>query len=697
MARLTLVPSKRTEQITKKRTAEHRAATSEGEAAIRLLESAGYPVKRRSNGQAEVGCPFHEEPGEVPRNKKSNFYIDTDTSRYFCHSVTCGARGNLQMLERFFGVNVESSPEFMTREKRLQEYEAALTVSLMDPFFEHGLTESTVRRFRFGWSNEKQAYVLPYLQSKRPVAFRYYNPNPTEGGLKYWWEKGSNAQLFNVDDSVGDDDGRVFIAEGEMKAALLTQLGYASVAVPGASTFKDEWFSHFNHVKSVVICFDNDNPLFHVYENCHFCTGGCIGHNPGQEAATKLVQKFDWRGKNVLLPLPDEGLKKTDVNEFFIRDGKSAGDFAELALGVKKTPYIVQSLAEIEHDPPEESEFLIEQGILVKGGRLLVSGSPKCGKSIAVQQMALSLGAGIPYLRKFEVAKPTRVMLLDRELSRRALWDRFGTMIQDRPGYRAAMENVLVDHDHMVRFDREGTADVLTQLIEQNGVEVLFFDTAYKFFGGDMRNESALSKAFETLDKVIHETGCSIVLTHHMRKGQRGDGKDDSAHPDQVAGSFLWTGWPNGTILINFLERRVEDPFNTVWHFTAFRDAAPPPPIAVYRDRDSIAYTAIKDYDSSNDGGVDSGHVEPQRPTTEIIEKLLLRMCPIVEEDFLHAAATKLGVRHDTVRPYYIDAMSKGYFEKRGRPPVIRYVGDVEEETWEEDHNLTIEGLEELV
>lgn len=109
------------------------------------------------------------------------------------------------------------------------------------------------------------------------------------------------------------------------------------------------------------------------------------------------------------------------------------------------------------------------------------------------------------------------------------------------------MENRLIDHDHLIRLDKENAYDKLLQLVEQNGAEVVIFDTAYKFLGGDIESSAALSRAFEVLDKVIHETGVSMVMTHHLRKSAGGKGKEntDVADPDGVAGSFLWTGWPN--------------------------------------------------------------------------------------------------------------------------------------------------------
>lgn len=144
------------------------------------------------------------------------------------------------------------------------------------------------------------------------------------------------------------------------------------------------------------------------------------------------------------------------------------------------------------------------------------------------------------------------MLLLDRELSKWSLFQRLNALVEGRPGYQAAMENLLIDHDHLLRLDQPNAYDTLLQLVEQNGAEVVILDTAYKFLGGDVESSSALMKAFEVLDRVLHETGCSIVLTHHLKKGQGGKAKEntDVADPDAVAGSFLCTGWPNATILV---------------------------------------------------------------------------------------------------------------------------------------------------
>lgn len=699
MVKLALVPARKPSEA-KALTGVHRTAPNEGEAVRQILEQAGYPPKRSSKTQFECACPFHEDPGPVPKQKSPNFYVNRESGLYYCHSASCGEKGNLQTLERHFGLDI-TKPEFLGREQQLRQFEEALTSERRQVLYDEGLNDTTIERFRIGWVDEYRlpdgrrmaanVYVFPYLEGRRAVAFRFYDPERKgPGGSKYWWEEGASARLYNPSDAIGDKDGRVFLCEGEKKAMLLTQLGYAAVGIPGAANFKREWHESFTHAKKIVVCFDSDNPEYHVYDNCSKCgAGNCSGHNPGQEAAIRLVEQFGWRASNVVLPLP-EGERKTDINEYFVRDGHTAPDFAELALGVRKTPYVVASLADIEENPPDEAAFIVEQGILPRGGRLLISGAPKTGKSILAEHLALSIASGIPFLHRFGVDQidGRRVLLLDRELSERALFDRLQEFIAYRPGYKVGRSNLLIDHEHQLRLDLKDSYDPMSQLIEQNGVDVVILDTAYKFFQGDMESSSSLMKVFDTLDRVIANTGVSVVVTHHQRKKVSGQKRRDAdiGDPDNVAGSFLWTGWPNATILLDFMDRRLNSPFNVVASFTAFRDAAPPDPLGLYREKDSINYSAIQDY--RPDQQASDPELQGQRPTEETVGDLLIKLVPTVEDDFLHLAATKFGCRVDTIRPFVISLIDQGHFIRtNGRPPVLKHA-DKQEETYEEAHGM---------
>lgn len=696
MAKLTLVESKKggSTAASMRSDMAHRAAPTEGDAVKELMESQGYLLVRQSKDDYEFACPFCGEPGKP---KKGPFYVNRKTSKYYCQAVGCLRKGNLTTLERHFGLTNSDDPKYVGMEARLQTYQAALTPDRRQVFYEHGLLDTTIDRFRLGFDVQRNRYVIPYLDGNRPVLFRYYNPTPGIGSdgkpeLKYYWEKGSDIQLFNKADCVGDSEGTVFVAEGELKAMILWQIGYAAVACPGAGAFKEDWVKEFYHARNIRICFDNDNPAFHKKKLCQLCgtqtEEECQGHNPGQEGALRLMEMLGWKAKNVLLPRLDTQ-RKTDINEYFTRDGHTAAEFAELALG-KKSSFIVRSFADIMNEPPEETKWLIDN-VLPVGGRLLVTGAPKVGKSIFIEDLCLALTTGVPFLRRFNVDHPTRVLLLDRELSKRSFYDRISSFVEDRLGYKAGLTNLLVDHDHMIKLDQPGALEILTQLVEMNGAEVVVFDTAYKFFTGDIESSKGVSKVFDTLDMLIKQTGVSIILTHHHRKGQAGQKEGPS--PDQVVGSFLWTGWPNGTILLNFAKDRVREPFTTICSFTAFRDCAPPEPLILKRDREHISYQSVAQY-VPDEGGYEYEGGYGDKPTADSIAAMLVENAPMLESDFIEMAHKFYKCKPITIKTILLDILdtSDNYVRiGRGTPdsPYVLRMNTVApvETTWEEEHS----------
>jgi hypothetical protein len=673
-----------------------------------------------SNNQWEFLCPFHEQPGALDKKNSTNFYMNHKTSQYYCQSGSCGEKGNLQTLEKYFGVIAD--PTLMTKFKNkdtiLKEYQSNLRPSHREFLAkDKGMRDIEIDRFRLGFDPKQDAYVIPYLVNRRPIAFRYYDPQKRgPNGSKYWWERaegyGDNPgsividpeadgviRLFNPSDADGGADGRVYICEGEFKAMLLTRHGLAAVSIPGASSFKAEWAQYFMKAKEVIVVMDNDNPLAHQKGPCRRCSttekDDCSGHNPGQEAAAKIRDFFAHRAKNVVLPLPDENSPKTDINEYLMRDAHTFLEFQELVDGKGNNKYIVRTLSQVRADPPPETVFLVGDGLLPKGGRLLVTGAPKTGKSIFIENLALSIAAGVPFLKKFPIANDNitpghRVLLLDRELSERSLFDRLDTLIENRPALKLAEDKLLVDHKFSLILDQEGAGDSLINLIRANNAEVIILDTAYKFFQGDVERSSGLRKAFDALDYVIKETGVSVVLTHHQRKGSNSSGAPDV---DSVVGSFLWTGWVNGTVLLNFKNRSVQDPFTTVASFVAFRDAAQPDPLLLGRSKESLAYTSIQPYsfddsDDLSDSPWQGGKKE--HLNYDNVANALLAACPVEQTSFLHASSALFGCKPDSVQVFLLDILDRHPdFVREGSgsrtsPYMWRYVYTPDEEAYDQ-------------
>jgi 5S rRNA maturation endonuclease (ribonuclease M5) len=160
--------------------------------------------------------------------------------------------------------------ELEEREALLEEFQS----QVWDPepaafLVSRGLVHSTVDRFGLGYTGSwgdfgalgdyRRALVLPYedgLGRLRKLRFRPLRPGWS--GAKYLDLKGVGPHLFAVRAA---DNPTVYIAEGELDAMSVWQVGFRAVGVPGAGMFKEEWKYLFRppHVERVVLVLDPDN------------------------------------------------------------------------------------------------------------------------------------------------------------------------------------------------------------------------------------------------------------------------------------------------------------------------------------------------------------------------------------------------------------------------------------------------------
>lgn len=116
-----------------------------------------------------------------------------------------------------------------------------------------GLTERTIRLYGLGYDQAKKSIVIPYLNAtEEVVGYRY---RLLEGDVKYLTPRGDRARLFHVR---ATRKPRVWVAEGEFDAMVLSQLGLTSVGVPGVKSFKDPWKYLFAYCEMVSLVFDGD-------------------------------------------------------------------------------------------------------------------------------------------------------------------------------------------------------------------------------------------------------------------------------------------------------------------------------------------------------------------------------------------------------------------------------------------------------
>lgn len=189
---------------------------------------------------------------------------------------------------------------------------------------------------------------------------------------------------------------------------------------------------------------------------------------------------------------------------------------------------------------------------LCKAGSLTIVSSSGVGKSSFVLQFAIAMSTGAPFFGiQHPDLKPMRVGIIQAE-------NDWGDV---KEAVEGAMEWVLAATrgqggvadriQENLRVFRENTKTgsvflgILRQLIKEHSLEVVIIDPLMAYFGGDVMDQKSMSVFLRnTLQPILDETGCVVILVHHTSK-PKNDGKPQSASEIAYlgAGSSELTNW----------------------------------------------------------------------------------------------------------------------------------------------------------
>jgi DNA primase len=244
-------------------------------------------------------CPFHQE--DTP-----SFHVTPDGRRWKCFG--CGETGDViayvmrrdnvgfveacarlggdggspngEARDKFLAEFVERRERARQRqeERRKQVYEriagmwdvaisycAALTPALQEWWYAKGVNDQSIGQFWLGYcvrcpTDEagRPSYTIPITYKERLLNIRHrlVGAASEASGDKYRPQiAGLGAAMFNADILLQPAE-YVLLVEGEIKAIVLTQLGYRAVGIPGASSFKEAWGRCFWNQRTVYIALD---------------------------------------------------------------------------------------------------------------------------------------------------------------------------------------------------------------------------------------------------------------------------------------------------------------------------------------------------------------------------------------------------------------------------------------------------------
>lgn len=214
-------------------------------------------------------------------------------------------------------------------------------------------------------------------------------------------------------------------------------------------------------------------------------------------------------------------------------------------------------------------EVLIE-GLLYRGGKLLIGAPSKARKTWMLQHLALAVANGgnwlgfqcdrrpVLYL-DLELLRPDSLGRFDKISRKSGLWDTSDLHVWTLRGYAVTLQRIKA---------------TLTDYCQKHAIGLIVIDPFYRISAGAVENSAEEIAVFlAELEEVIRECGSSLAMSHHFAKGNAA-GKDAI---DRFSGSGVFARDPDALIVMTEAEESSLDIPVFAMEITA-RSFEPPKP-----------------------------------------------------------------------------------------------------------------------
>ncbi len=182
-----------------------------------------------------------------------------------------------------------------------------------------------------------------------------------------------------------------------------------------------------------------------------------------------------------------------------------------------------------------ETRYLV-RGILAAGQPGGIFGAFKTLKTSLAADLLISIASGTPFLGRFPVPQPGRVLFLSGESGLPALQSIARRICAERGLSLEKLDNFVLSPD-LPRLDLKSDVAALKKLIEAERPVCVVIDPAYLTLGGDNgRNLFAMGSLLRPLAELCESTGCAVLVVHHCKRSQKAG---DPATLDDIA----WSGF----------------------------------------------------------------------------------------------------------------------------------------------------------
>ena len=260
---------------------------------------------------------------------------------------------------------------------------------------------------------------------------------------------------------------------------------------------------------------------------------------PGKAAAEKAAATI---GAKVLLP--PAGDHGTDWNDYHSAHGIASVRAELQGLQQDATDKIRERLnaAKAKHllaQTPPPQKFVIE-GMLPEPVAAAVVAPGSTGKSFFLMQLAACVTTGVPFMGQV-IPNPGAVLMMGAEDDTDEMSRRLHSIAKEYEwdGDRLDLDLLgerfypfsLVGKDNRLIKDGEREESRIQELIETAqaipDLRLIILDPVSRFRAGEENSNDDNTRFAEVLEFIRQQTGVTVLVAHHSRKGSNGDSVDD--------------------------------------------------------------------------------------------------------------------------------------------------------------------------
>ncbi len=367
---------------------------------------------------------------------------------------------------------------------------------------EHSLDSNFIfSKFGVTWGEDKITIPIHDMDGK----FLYNRYRHLSGKSKFTSDPGAHPVLFALDKAKNEHD--LILCEGEPDCMRLWQEDIPAVTgTCGVATFSEKLAEPLTG-KNVYIVLDTDEPgVDSVYKYIEILN--TIGINP-------LIIDLPSEYKDVCEYFTDSHIKKDFINlqekALSVNDWIDKHSPKEFAL--EKASDLIE--AEI---PPEQ--WLINRILPIEGFCFLV-GAEATSKTFDALTMANSVATGTAWLDKFEVKEIGKVLILDKENTRRRIQSRMKGLNMNSPDiYRVSYPQYFELNDTKEVDGYSKFAKYLSRKVNKLNIKLIIIDSFTDILIGNENDREDVQKFFDAMRQLF--PGRSILILHHASKPAQG-------------------------------------------------------------------------------------------------------------------------------------------------------------------------------